>query len=158
MTGRVPTLRKLPSLIEVIFSSQDKIHRLLGDDAQAFNDMLDEARPVSIRHRRLKLTSTRYVEQALDIPELFTPGGRKHQITVESLTDIFHNLPAFSNVNDLAAHHGDSTLLPQTLHAVIQSTSSLEEEAGFHPMSGRVVPQHAPITAARGAAIGIDHC
>ena len=37
----------LPSLIEVIFSSNDEaytIHRLLGDDAQAFIDVIDEAR------------------------------------------------------------------------------------------------------------------
>ena len=40
----------LPSLIEVIFSSQDEsdtIRRLLGDDAQAFVDVVDEARRMS---------------------------------------------------------------------------------------------------------------
>ena len=38
--------RELPSLIEVILSNQDEgdtIRRLLGDDAQAFIDVIDEA-------------------------------------------------------------------------------------------------------------------
>lgn len=45
---------ELPSLVEVIFLSQDEgraIRRLLGDDAQAFVDVMDEARSTSARHR-----------------------------------------------------------------------------------------------------------
>ena len=39
-------LHELPSLVEVIFSSRDEgdtIRRLLGDDEQAFVDVVDEA-------------------------------------------------------------------------------------------------------------------
>ena len=46
-------LHELPSLIEVIFSSKDEgdtICRLLGDDAQAFVDVIDEARSTSAYH------------------------------------------------------------------------------------------------------------
>jgi len=42
---RAFALHELPSLIEVIFSSEDEgsmIRRLLGDDAQAFVDVIDE--------------------------------------------------------------------------------------------------------------------
>ena len=45
---------ELPSLIEVIFSSQDEsdtIRRLLGDDMQAFVDVMDEARPAPAHYR-----------------------------------------------------------------------------------------------------------
>ena len=44
---------ELPSLIEAIFSSKDEgdaIRGLLGDDAQTFIDMIDEARSPSAHH------------------------------------------------------------------------------------------------------------
>jgi len=56
---------ELPSLIEVIFSSQnesDTIRCLLGDDVQAFVDAMDEVYSMSTHHCELlsvKLMSTR---------------------------------------------------------------------------------------------------
>ena len=47
LVRRAFALHELPSLIEMIFSSQDEsdtIRRLLGDDAQAFVDLMDQAR------------------------------------------------------------------------------------------------------------------
>ena len=72
LVRRAFALGELPSLIEVIFSSQDEsdaIHRLLGDDTQAFIDVIDEARSASARHREPRLIE-RSVHQALDRPEL----------------------------------------------------------------------------------------
>ena len=54
LVRRAFALHELPSLIEVIFSSPDEgdaIRRLLGDDAQAFVDVIYEARSTPARHR-----------------------------------------------------------------------------------------------------------
>jgi len=58
-------------MIEVIFSSQDQgdtIRRLLGDDAQVFVDVIDEARSTSPRHREYVLITT-------DINMFYRPGA-----------------------------------------------------------------------------------
>lgn len=50
---RAFTLHELPSLVEAIFLNEDEgdtIRSLLGDDAQAFIDVIDEACSVSARH------------------------------------------------------------------------------------------------------------
>ena len=55
LVKRAFTLDELPSLIEVIFSSQDEsdtIRSLLGDDVQAFVDVMDKARPTVIASPR----------------------------------------------------------------------------------------------------------
>ena len=52
---------ELPSLMEVIFSSQDEgdtIRRLLGDDEQAFVDVVDEARRTSVHNHGPALIET----------------------------------------------------------------------------------------------------
>ena len=61
----------------MIFSSKDEsdtIRRLLGDDAQAFIDVIDEARFILSYHRKPALietdTSTRSIAQALDRADL----------------------------------------------------------------------------------------
>ena len=60
----------------MIFSSQDEsdtIRRLLGDDVQAFVDVMDEARSMSIRYREPVLIKTdidMFYYQALDRPDL----------------------------------------------------------------------------------------
>ena len=67
---------ELPSLIDVIFSSEaesDTIRRLLGDDAQAFVDVMDEVRSIPA-HRcepaLIKTELTHPINQALDRPDL----------------------------------------------------------------------------------------
>ena len=76
MVRRAFALDELPSLIEVIFSSEDEsdtIRRLLGDDAQAFVDVIDEACSTSARSREpasIELTLTCFVDQALDRPDI----------------------------------------------------------------------------------------
>ena len=76
LVRRAFTPRELPSLIEVIFSSQDEsdtIRRLLGDDVQAFVDVMDEARFASTHHREPVLIETDtdiFCHQALDRPDL----------------------------------------------------------------------------------------
>lgn len=50
---RAFTPHELPSLVEAIFLNEDEgdtIRSLLGDDAQAFIDVIDEACSVSARH------------------------------------------------------------------------------------------------------------
>ena len=63
----------------MIFSSRnegDTIRRLLGDDAQAFVDVMYEARSTSTHHREPVLL-TRSNDQALDRPDL-SPGTREN--------------------------------------------------------------------------------
>ena len=72
LVRRAFALHELPSLIEVIFSSQDEsdtIRRLLGGDAQAFVDVMDEACSTSTRHRETVLMET-------DIDTFCRPGTR----------------------------------------------------------------------------------
>lgn len=55
---RAFTPHEFPSLIEAIFSSKDEddaISCLLGDDAQTFIDVIDEARPTLSRHKSVNL-------------------------------------------------------------------------------------------------------
>ena len=76
MVRRAFTPHELPSLIEVIFSSQDEsdtIRRLLGDDVQAFVDVMDEVCSAPIRHHEPMLIGTdidMFRHQALDRPDL----------------------------------------------------------------------------------------
>ena len=78
---RAFALHELPSLIEVIFSSQDEgdtIRRLLGDDAQAFIDVIDEVYSISTCRRGSVLIETRIAHsfhQALDRPDLSPQTG-----------------------------------------------------------------------------------
>ena len=82
LVRRAFALHELPSLIEVIFSSQDEgdtIRRLLGDDAQAFVDVIYEARPHPLITNlwQSKLAFTHLIKQVLDRPDI-SPGARKN--------------------------------------------------------------------------------
>jgi len=83
LVRRAFTPHELPSLIEVIFSSQDEsdtIRRLLGDDVQAFVDVMDEACSTSTRHREpvsIETDINMFCHQALDRPDI-SPQTREH--------------------------------------------------------------------------------
>jgi len=65
-------LHEIPSLVELIFSSLDEgdtIRRLLGDDAQASVDVIDEVYSTYIRRRESVL-----IETCIDV--FFRPGAR----------------------------------------------------------------------------------
>ena len=51
LVRRAFTPHELPSLIEATKDEGDAISRLLGDEAQTFIDVIDEARP-ALSHRR----------------------------------------------------------------------------------------------------------
>jgi hypothetical protein len=85
---RAFTLDEIPSLIETIFSSEDEsdaIRSLLGDDAQAFVDVIDEAldRPDLLPWTRKKCLKSLYrtcgrhalLPRALKIPVCYDRTG-----------------------------------------------------------------------------------
>ena len=98
LVRRAFALHELSSLIEAILSSQDEgdtIVHLLGDDAQAFVDVMDEARSTSAYHLESVLIKSDInvcsVDQALDIPDL-PPLARKKCLELLSRTCSRHTL------------------------------------------------------------------
>ena len=104
----------------MIFSSQDEsdtIRRLLGDDVQAFVDVMDEARSAPTRHRKpvsIETDTNAFCHQALDRPDL-SPRTRENCL------------------RSLCKMCGRHALLPTTLKTPIsfERTGNITYRGGF---------------------------